>query len=101
MLICLGSLPSSERRNSAEPLPAPRWKISSRLLAAQLGPSSAGPLVRLFSSVPSGLMMPMLRPAVVRCVKAIHSPSGLQSGQAYQAPPKLIRRWFDPSEFIT
>jgi len=83
MFIILGSLPSSDSRNNAEPLPAPRWKMSSRLLAAQLGPSSAGPLVRIFSPVPSGLRMPIFRPAEDRWVKAIHSPSGLQSDAAY------------------
>src|SRR3954470_11073096 len=73
----------------------------SRLLTAQLGPSSVGPLVRYFSPVPSAPMIPIRRPSAPRRVKAIHLPSGLQSGEAYQPPPKLRRRWFDPSEFIT
>src|SRR6478672_1973822 len=73
----------------------------SRLLTAQLGPSSVGPLVKYFSPDPSEPMIPILRPSAPRRVNAIHLPSGLHSGEAYQPPPKLIRRWFDPSEFIT
>ena len=88
------ALPSSAMRASADRPSAPiRWNRISRLLAAQLGPSSPGPAVSTRSPVPSGLTMPIRRPSWPRRVKAIHSPSGLHCGRgipaAAEADPAL------------
>ena len=49
---------------------------------------------------PCGVITAILKSPAM-WVKAIWSPRGLHSGVAQRPPKKLIRRWSEPSAFIT
>ena len=80
---------------AGRPFASVRWKTSSRLLAAQLGASSAGPAVSIFSPVPSGLMIPMRRVSPKRQVNAIEAsvraPFRRAIGGRGEGDPPLVR----------
>ena len=74
---------------------------AAMMSGAQFGASSCQPLVSIFSLAPVGLITPMPMPAPFQRANAIRSPSGLQTGAELAPPPKLMRRWPEPSASIT